>query len=115
MVSWPTGWRSRSSCSSILTTTAVLDRATTKPSTTTTGVGQPPTQPISSIAPTAIAIWSRVAPTATFQIALKPRRLSSMPTRNSSISTPSSARTATLSRSSTSWKPDGPSTTPATM
>ena len=96
-------------------TTAVLERATVKPSSTATPRDQPNSIDNASMAPVLAPICNRVASAASFHRRRNERRDSSMPMTKSSSSTPSSARMSMWARFSTTAKADGPSKAPATM
>ena len=104
--SWPIS-------SSILIATAVLDRAMTKPRSTDSAAVNPRNTEHRKIAPRLPATCNATAPSAIFQVTMKNRTLSSVPIRNSSSSTPSSASPPIWSRSSTTPNALGPSRTPA--
>ena len=93
--------------------TAVDDSATTKPSSTANPVDQPKAMDSNSMTPTEAQIWNPVTSNAKPQILRNERKESSMPTMNSSISTPNSASTSICSRLSTTASADGPNSTPA--
>ena len=114
-VIWPTRLRSSPISSSILMATAVEETATTKPSRTIWAVVQSSTEPMAHMTASAATIWVSVVKTAIFQTSRMPRRDSSMPIRNSSMRTPSSASTWMKARFSTSPRPEGPRMTPATI
>ena len=101
--------------SSILTATAVLDRLTTKPSSTASSNGQPNRRDSARVITVAMAICIAAAISATFQIVRKARKDSFMAMTKSSSSTPSSASIAIQSRFSTSPSALGPRITPARM
>ena len=84
--------------SNTLMATAVDDSATTNPSTRASGKGQPSTVESRSMTAVLAPIWKRVARTARRHSPRKIRKLSSMPTTNSNMRTPSSARTSICSR-----------------
>ncbi len=115
MVSFATGCCRMPMSSSIFTTTAVLLSATTKPSSTERPSDQPNSVDSSSMTATLAATCMSVASTATRQMSRRPPRLSSMPTKNRSSSTPSSARTSICSRFWTRPRAEGPRMMPARM
>ncbi len=86
-----------------------------KPRTTIWLTGQPESQPNAPVIASATAIWPTATVTASPATRAKARTDSSMPTRNRSMITPSSASSVTVSVWLTRPKPVGPSTTPLRM
>ena len=99
--------------SSILMATAVLDSAITNPSRIDCAVVKPRKMEHRKIAARLPATCRATALSAIFQVTMKMRTLSSVPIRNNSRRTPSSASPPICSRFSTTPNALGPSSTPA--
>ncbi len=109
----PTSLRSSRISSRIFRVTAVDETAMMKPSSTLCSNVQPARAPNPQVMRSAVTICPAAMTLAGFSTMTKARMEISMPMRNRSSSTPSSARTSMACDCCTSPKPVGPSTTPA--